>query len=171
MKQLAANTAKVLAVAFIAFMWFYAFVLAPRESANNIKDSAWSARAEERCAAAFSQRVAMADLSRLDPSDIAAVKKKADIVDAATDTIEDTLTALAADSPGTAKGRELVPEWISDFRVYVKDRRDYAAVLRTGKLVEFSESLVEGIPITERLGKFARENHMDSCQPPRDLQA
>jgi hypothetical protein len=63
-----------------------------------------------------------------------------------------------------------VPEWINDFRTYVKDRRDYADQMRSGKLTEFSESIVEGIPITERLGKFARENHMPACQPPRDLQ-
>ena len=64
-----------------------------------------------------------------------------------------------------------MPEWINDFRTYVKDRRDYADQMRSGKLTEFSESIVEGIPITERLGKFARENHMPACQPPRDLQA
>ena len=64
-----------------------------------------------------------------------------------------------------------MPEWIADYRIYVKDRRDYTAGMRTGTLDEFSESIVEGIPITERLGKFARENHMPACQPPRDLQA
>jgi len=64
-----------------------------------------------------------------------------------------------------------VPEWISDYRTYIRDRRDYADTLRAGSIVEFSESIEEGVPISERLAKFARENEMRSCQPPRDLQA
>lgn len=171
MKRIAANTAKALAVLFIAWMWFFAFVLAPRESANNIKDEAWSGRSEATCREAFDERVSLADLSRINPKDRAAVLRKAEIIAKATDSLEKMLDSLAADAPSTAKGRELVPEWVNDYRTYLQDRRDYVDTLRTGELVEFSESLVEGIPITERLGKFARENHMDSCQPPRDLQA
>lgn len=162
---------KVVAAAFVVFMWFYAFVLAPRESANNINDKAWSERSEATCRAAADYRTGLADLSKIDPKDRSALATKADIIDKATDSVERTLDALAADRPSTAKGRELVPEWIADFRTYVRDRRDYTANLRAGTLVEFSESLVEGLPITERLGKFARENHMPTCQPPRDLQA
>lgn len=164
-------TVKVAAGAFIIFMWFYAFVLAPRESANNIHDTAWSERSEATCRRAAEYRTGLADLSKVDPSDTGALATKADIIDKATDSVERTLDALAADTPSTAKGRELVPEWIADFRTYVRDRRDYAETLRSGTLVEFSESLVEGLPVTERLGKFARENHMPTCQPPRDLQA
>ena len=171
MSRSLALAAKIAAGAFIVFMWFYAFVLAPRESANNIADNAWSARSEATCRKAAAYRTGLADLSKIDPNDAGALAKKAGIIDKATDSVEETLDALASDVPSTAKGRELVPEWIRDFRVYVQDRRDYAGQMRAGKLVEFSESIVEGIPITERLGKFARENHMPTCQPPRDLQA
>ena len=171
MSRSLALAAKIVGAAFIVFMWFYAFVLAPRESANNIADKEWSARSEETCRKAAAFRTGLADMSRIDPSDEGALTKKADIIDKATDSVEDTLDSLVADQPATAKGRELVPEWINDFRTYVKDRRDYADQMRSGKLTEFSESIVEGIPITERLGKFARENHMPACQPPRDLQA
>jgi hypothetical protein len=171
MKRRIATAAKVLAVVFMAWMWFFAFVLASRESANNVHDKAWSARAEAVCKVAFDKRTALADLSRIDPADTASVLRKADITARATDTLDEMLDSLASDLPSTDKGRELVPEWISDYRSYIRDRRDYVDALRKGTLVEFTESLVEGIPITERLGKFARENHMDSCQPPRDLQA
>lgn len=165
------RSAKYAAVGFIVWMWFFAFVLASRESANNIKDPAWSDRAEATCATAKAARGSLADLSRIDPKDPAVVRRKAQIVDQATDTIEATLDALAKDPPSTDKGKELVPEWIRDYRSYVRDRREYAASLRTGVISEFSESQIEGIPISEKLGKFARENHMPSCQPPRDLQA
>jgi len=171
MTRTLALVAKIAAGIFIVFMWFYAFVLAPRESANNIGDKEWSTRSEATCQKAADFRTGLADLSKIDPVDASALAKKADIIDKATDSIEETLDALAADLPSTAKGKELVPEWIRDFRVYVQDRRDYTAEMRSGKLSEFSESIVEGIPITERLGKFARENHMPTCQPPRDLQA
>lgn len=171
MKQRAARMAKVLAVAFIAWMWFFAFVIASRESANNIKDKEWSARSEKTCAAAGARRGELADLSKIDPDDPRVVKEKGRIIDLATDTIEDALDEIEKDSPATAKGRELVPEWLADYRTYIRNRREYAASLGTGVISEFTESQIEGIPISEKIGKFARENHMPSCQPPRDLQA
>lgn len=171
MRSLFGKSAKILAIAFIVWMWFFAFVLASRESANNIKDDRWSERAEQTCASAKTARGRLEDLSRIDPKDPQVVRRKAEIVDQATDTIEAALDTIAEDSPSTDKGKELVPEWIRDYRAYVKDRREYAAALRTGVISEFSESQLEGIPISEKLGKFARENHMPSCQPPRDLQA
>ncbi|MFM1789687.1 MAG: hypothetical protein RLZZ526_14 [Actinomycetota bacterium] len=171
MSRTVALAVKILGGAFIVFMWFYAYVLAPRESANNIDDRDWSARSEATCARAAEYRTGLADMSRIDPGDASALRKKADIIDLATDSVVQVLDSIAADTPSTAKGRELVPEWIKDFRVYVEDRRDYTSRMRAGNLVEFSESIVEGIPITERLGKFARENFMPACQPPRDLQS
>lgn len=166
-----ARIAKTAAVVFIAFMWFYAFVLAPRESANNIDDPAWSARSEEACLRARDTRTGLADLSKIDPNDPATVRRKGEIVDKATDSLEDAIDAIEKDTPATAKGMALAPEWIRDYRTYISDRRDYARSLRTGRISEFSETQVEGIPISERLGKFARENRMPACQPPRDLQA
>ena len=171
MSRRLARTAQVVAVVFIAWMWFYAFLLAPRESANNIGDKAWSARSESTCTKAAQARGILADLSKIDPKDPAVVKRKGETVDAATDSLDTMLDSIEADIPSTAKGRALVPEWIKDYRTYITDRRDYARSLRTGVISEFSESQVEGIPISERLGKFARENRMASCQPPSDLQA
>ena len=171
MKSRAGKLAKIAAIAFIAWMWFYAFVLAPRESANNIADKEWSARAEATCSREASNRTSLADLAKIDPKDPAVVRKKGEIVDLATDTIERQVDAIEKDVPSTAKGRALVPEWIRDYRTYISDRRDYADSLMTGTISEFAESQVEGVPISERIGKFARENHMPACQPPRDLQA
>lgn len=155
----------------IAAMWFYAFVLAPRESVNNIADPAWSARSEVTCLAAREAIGALADMQRIDPEDPAVLRTKADIIDRATDALETAIDSVAADTPGTEKGRALVPMWVSDWRRYIQDRREYAATVRSGRLVEFAETQVEGVPISERLAKFARENRMKSCQPPRDLQA
>ena len=103
-------------------------------------------------------------------SDPAALKKKADIVEVATDSLERAIDAIAADSPSDEKGKALVPQWLADYRVYLKDRRVFIAALRTATTRPyFAESEVEGVPISERIGKFARENDMETCQPPLDL--
>ena len=106
----------------------------------------------------------------MDPNDRDALRRKADIVDEATDSLERAIDAISADEPSDDKGRSIVPLWIADYRVYLQDRRDFAMALRTqDRRPYFSESEVEGVPISERLGKFARENDMKACQPPKDL--
>lgn len=166
-----ARTTKVVVSLLIAAMWFYAFVLAPRESFNNVADAGWSARSETRCAEVRDAITALAEVRRIDVNDPAELRRKADIIDKATDALENAVDAISADPPSTEKGRALAPMWIADYRTYIGDRRAYAESLRSGRISEFSETQVEGVPISERLAKFARENRMRSCQPPRDLQA
>lgn len=154
----------------IVAMWVYAFGFAPRESFNKIADDAWKARAETRCARAREERFAYQDLTKMDPTDRVAMQKKADIVDKATDSLERAIDDIAADTPTDPKGRELVPEWIADYRILINNRREFARELRTfTRRPYFAETEVEGVPISERIGKFARENSMRSCQPPTDL--
>jgi hypothetical protein len=167
----AARTTKIVVSLLIAAMWFYAFVLAPRESFNNVADAEWSARSEQTCLTARGAITALAEVRRIDVNDPAELRRKADIIDEATEALEKAVDAIAADPPTTEKGRALAPMWIADYRTYIGDRRAYAEILRAGRISEFSESQVEGVPISERLAKFARENRMKSCQPPRDLQA
>lgn len=151
-------------------MWVYAFVFAPRESINRIGDEEWMARSQARCLVAENERFALADNSAMDPNDVAALRKKADIVDKATDSLQRAIDDIEADVPTDAKGRAIVPMWIADYRVYLQDRRDFAEALRTeDRRPYFSETEREGVPVSERLGKFARENDMRACQPPTDL--
>ena len=106
----------------------------------------------------------------MDPEDAAALRAKADIVERATDDLEDLIDRLAADVPADDKGKAIVPQWIADYRTYVADRRVFIDRLRTSERRPFfSESEVEGVPISERINKFARENEMRSCQTPYDL--
>lgn len=151
-------------------MWVYAFGFAPRESINRINDDEWKARSQARCLVAEDERFSLADNTEMDPTDQAALRKKADIVDKATDALERAIDDISSDKPSDAKGQALVPMWISDYRIYIQDRRDFAEELRTAdRRPYFSESEVEGVPISERIGKFARENDMKACQPPKDL--
>jgi vacuolar-type H+-ATPase subunit H len=151
-------------------MWVYAFGFASRESFNRIGDDAWKARSEARCLIAENERFALQDLRKMNANDTAALKKKADIVETATNSLERAINDIAMDSPTDAKGQELVPQWISDYRIYIQNRRQFIDKLRTASTRPFfSETEVEGVPISERIGKFARENDMRTCQPPLDL--
>ena len=154
----------------IVAMWVYAFGFAPRESFNKIGDDAWKARAQARCLRAREERFAFQDLTRMDPNDHAAMLKKADIVDKATDSLERAINDIAADVPNDPKGRDLVPQWIADYRILIDNRREFADELRSmTRRPYFAESEKDGVPISEPIGKFARENSMRACQPPTDL--
>lgn len=154
----------------IGVMWVYAFVFAPRESINRIGDDDWKARSQATCLQAENDRFALQDLSKMDPTDSEAMKKKAAIVAKATDSLEAAINKIAQDSPSDEKGKALVPMWIEDYRKYIKDRRAFVQDLLTStRRPYFAETEVEGIPISERIAKFARENDMKACQPPLDL--
>jgi hypothetical protein len=98
------------------------------------------------------------------------VRERADIVDAATDIIEQMLDDVVAQPPSDAKGLGLIPLWEADYRTYLGDRRAFSESLReTGDNTPFYETETGGIPISEKLETFAADNHMPSCAPPRDL--
>ena len=155
-------------VAFAAF-WTWALFFASKEAVNKIGDRAWAERAQVRCEQAADERVALADDRRVDPDDLAMMRERADLVDRATDTIERMLDDLAADPPADDKGRAIVPDWEADYRQYVGDRREFADELRAGRNVPFSETEVDGIPISERIETFTGDNEMPACAPPHDL--
>lgn len=169
MQKIARVVLTVVCAAIFA-MWVYAFGFASRESFNKIGDDEWKARAEAHCQKAEDERFALQDLTAMDPTDTDALLKKADIVEVATDSLERAIDKIAQDSPADAKGKELVPQWLADYRIYIQNRRDFIKALRTAdRRPFFSETEVEGVPISERIGKFARENDMKTCQPPLDL--
>lgn len=161
----------VLVCAAIAAMWVYAFGFTSRESVNRVNDREWSARAETICREAALERTELTDLTRLDVDDPQQLLRRAELIDLATDTLERALDRIAANPPTDAKGREIVPLWIADYRTYLGDRRDYADEIRAGNVTSFAESQIEGLPISEKIETFARANEMTSCIPPYDLSA
>ena len=154
----------------IAGMWVYAYGFAPRESFNKIYDTAWQARSQAHCKKAENIRFSFEDLTPMRADDPLALKAKAKVVKAATDALENAINSIAADIPSDAKGQELVPAWIADYRLYISDRRAFEAALQTATTRPFfAESEIEGVPVSERISKFARENDMKTCQAPYDL--
>lgn len=154
-------------LAFAAF-WIWALFFASKESVNKIGDRAWAERAEEICAAAEEQRLALASNVEFDPADRAMLDAHAEVVDQATDIVERMLDDVVAVPPSDDKGRELVPLWEADYRVFLEDRREYTARLRDGNTGPFTETAVDGIPISDKVAQFAGDNEMPSCAPPHE---
>jgi hypothetical protein len=150
-------------------MWIYAFGFASKESVNKIEDQTWTARAEEICNQAEAKRLALVDFRQISDVGTNALFDRAALIDKATDTLDDALDEISKVGPTDAKGKAIVPLWIADYRILIQDRRDYANHLRTGVNVSFSESMVEGLPISEKISTFAADNRMSSCKVPMDL--
>ena len=156
-------------IAGLVAMWIYAFGFASKESVNKIDDQTWTLRAEAICKQAMDQRLKLADLRQISDAGVNALSDRADLVDKATDTLEDAIAEISKVAPSDAKGKAIVPLWIADYKTLIKDRREYATLLRTGVNEPFSESMFEGLPISEKISTFAADNRMTSCKVPMDL--
>ncbi|MEI7883087.1 MAG: hypothetical protein WCI32_06085 [Actinomycetota bacterium] len=169
MKRIALISTLVVVFALIGAMWIYALFFASKEVVNEIADRAWTERAEIICKGAATERIALADFRPITDAGEGALLERARIVDLATDTLDRMLLKLETTKPQDAKGQAIVPMWISDYRKYITDRRTYAGQLRLGSNVAFGESMLMGIPLSEKLATFAADNFMKSCKPPMDL--
>ena len=168
--RLVARTALVVGLVCFAAFWTWALFFASKEPINRIGDRGWAARAEAICVTADRQRLALADFRTMEDADAALVNERADVVDRATDILEQMLDDVVAQSPTDAKGQDLVPQWEADYRAYIADRRAFTADLReSGENLPFYETQVSGIPVSEKLEVFAADNRMATCAPPRDL--
>lgn len=168
-RQLLGRAAIFVLVLLTVAMWIYAFVFSPREAVNRIKDRVWQSRAETICSAANAERESLADYRLIAPGDVKGLADRADIVDKATHIIEQMISEIERLSPTDAKGKALVPLWLADYRTYVQDRYAYSRQLRTGNNAPFSETMIEGLPLSEKISTFAADNVMPSCKAPIDL--
>jgi hypothetical protein len=157
------------AISLLGMMWIYALFFASKESINQIGDTAWQQRAESICNETAIARKELSDYRLITEMGPDALSERADIVDKATAMLVDMLNQLAASTPTDAKGAELVPLWITDYRTYIADRNAYSQMLRNGVNNAFAETMIEGLPLSEKIATFAADNYMVSCKPPRDL--
>ena len=157
----------IVVVCFAVF-WIWALFFASKESINKIGDRAWAARAEAICVDADTRREALIDLRVVDEDAPEMVAERGDLFDRATDIVEAMLDDVVAVAPTDPKGADLVPLWEADYRTYLEDRRQFADLLRTGVNEPFTETAVDGIPISEKVSVFAADNDMPTCAPPID---
>jgi len=73
--------------------------------------------------------------------------------------------------PADPKGADGVGRWLTDYEIYLEDRRAYAEILATGDDPPFliSASASEAARVTDLLTTYAEVNEMSSCAPSGDV--
>ena len=156
-------------IALIAAMWIYGLFFASKEAVNKFADRKWAQEAQARCLIAEQQRLDLADYRLVDDLGVDAITQRAEIVDKATDTIESFVKEFRLKPPSDEKGILIVSLWLDDYEIYIADRRSFADDLRAGINLQFSETPIKGLPISEKIATFAADNEMSFCKPPLDL--
>jgi hypothetical protein len=160
----------VICLALLA-MWIYAFFFATKEAAYRVDDDAWRERAEAICAAARAERLELVDTEGgfiSDPTPEQAIERAA-IVDRATAILEAQVADIVSVQPPSDRDRSLISDYEAFWAILIADRRAYTDQLRAYDLSPYSETAVEGGPVTNVLIDFAVVNLMPSCAPPDEL--
>lgn len=150
-------------------MWVYGLFFASKQVVNKFEDTQWAVRAQARCLIAEQQRIELADYRLVDNLGSDAIAQRASLVDKATDTIESFVEEFRKSLPSDPKGIAIVTLWLDDYEIYIADRRSFADDLRNGINLQFSETPIKGLPISEKISTFAADNRMSNCKPPLDL--
>ena len=167
----------------VASFVFWAWAFSPWARSENparLDDRGFARWADQRCA---QTQAAIAAVPTARQAGSRA--ERADQVDQATDEVESLvddlrLRAQASLSGSTEGGgppdASLVRDWLTDWDVYVSDRRSHSAKLRSAgddtpdrELRFLLVDMTEGSTYTERMDGFARLNDMDNCQVPGDV--
>lgn len=148
-------------IALLLVFWVWALLFASKEAINKVDDTAWAARAEAICVEYD------AELQTIEVQRVADLTARADLVVESTDLLSRMLDEIVAVMPTDEKGQAIVPDWEAEYRILLADRSRYADVLRSGENARFTETAVDGVPITERIEKFTLDNEMPTCAPPR----
>ena len=104
-----------------------------------------------------------------DPDDPALLAEHADLVDQATDIVEEMLDDVVAVAPTDDKGVASCRCGRPTTARSSRTGATYTDRLRAGDTDPFTETAVDGIPISEKLEQFAGDNEMPSCAPPPRL--
>jgi hypothetical protein len=155
----------------IAAMWVYAFVFAPKSGVYFVTDKAWRTSADQICANAEQQRLALVDTSGgyiANPTHEQMIQR-ADIVDKATNLLDGAITDIVALPLAGDKDRERVAIFVKYYRQIIDDRRAYTGRLRAFDLSPYRETLVNGGPVTNVVIDFTSGNDIDHCMPPGEL--
>jgi hypothetical protein len=161
----------VLICALIGAMWVYAFIFAPKQGVYFVTEKAWRTSAEQICIDADRQRQSLVDTDQgyiANPTHEQMIQR-ADVVDTATDIIEDMLDQVAALPLASENDRERVAVFAKYYRQIIADRRAYTARLRAFELEPYRETLVNGSPVTNTVIDFTTGNAIPHCMPPGEL--
>jgi len=164
----------ILCCAIVASMWVYYFVFATNEGVYQVQDKSWRVAAQQVCVAASLEREALADTSGgylANPTN-EQMLQRADIVDNATDILDQMVTDLAAIPVDNDKDATRVAFFVENYRIVLSDRRRYTAGLRSFELEPYNETAVGGGPVSNVVLDFTagvKGNAVPECSPPGEL--
>ncbi|MDE0268398.1 MAG: hypothetical protein OXI96_05090 [Acidimicrobiaceae bacterium] len=178
-----AKAGRFLAAIFIGgsfVFWVWAFTPWARyENPARLDDHAFAVWANELCIQTHSVINALPSPRQAD-----SFKQRATHISQGSNEIDSLITNLRAKANNlstTTSGDgpadvELINSWLSDWDVYLSDRRAHEAKLRTAdsntpdrELWFLMSDIMPGGVYSERMNGFARLNNMDACQTPGDL--
>ena len=163
------RTVLSITISLIVVRWVYGLFFASKQAVNKFDDRNWAVKAQARCLIAEVDRKALADYRIVNDLGATALAERAEIIDRATDTIEDFVKEFRVDLPSDPKGKAIVSLWLDDYQIYIADRRSFTDDLRNGINKRFAETPLQGLPISEKIATFAADNEMSYCKPPIDL--
>jgi hypothetical protein len=162
----------------MAAMWAYYFVTYIRHGKDpgvyQLADENWRLEAKPICVAAQAERAKLADTTGglITNPTLEQMQQRADIVDKSTAILDTMLTDIVAIPVATDRDRELLGIFEDNYRIVIADRHRYAASLRKGERVQYSETVVAGGPVSNVVLDFTagvKGNDVPDCSPPGEL--
>ena len=153
----------------IAAFWVWALFFPPKQSVARLDDREWTERADAICREANLARNDLADERRIEDAGPDALVERADLIDRATEIVDDMITLVNETAPNGPDDEALVATWTGYYRQLIADRRAYTEILRRNENPPFPETTIEGAPISEYINDFTVANEMKSCSAPADL--
>lgn len=155
---------------FLILIVFWIWVFANRDTIphnDEFNDPTYSEAAEAVCA---KRQAAIAELPLATAAENAI--ERGDLLELGTVELELMVAELGQIAPpSNAQGADGVDKWLTDYEVYLEDRRVYRDILATGDDPPFliSPSTFQDVRVTDLLSTFAEVNAMDSCAPSGDV--
>lgn len=160
--------------AVLAAMWVYYFLFASDTGVYQLQDKTWREKASTICVAAQAERTALVDTNEgyiSNPTD-EQMLQRADIVEQATDIVEQMLNDILAIPVDNDDDRVRLETFEENYRIVIADRRRYIATLRELKLEPYNETIVGGGPVSNVVLDFTagvKGNDVPECSPPGEL--
>ena len=164
----------VVSCAVIAGMWAYVFLFNKTTIYDDVylmTTPGWHDAAKEICNDANARRVALSDMGGgmiSDPTP-AQMIERADIVDQATDIVQQMAADVVAIPVTNAADTSRMEKFERFYGMVIADRRAYTARLRNLELEPYRESEAAGGPVSNVLTDFTSANGIPRCAPPGEL--
>lgn len=156
----------IASVVLMVIFWVWIFSGAPkRDNADYLQDRAYAESLEERCQALRDDLDDLPNAAEL-PNQAA----RADVLDDANVLVGEFIDDIEADAPTSGDASITMKGWIADWRIYLADREDYAARLRTEDNAQLllSESKL-GDSVDKTIQVFTQVNAIKACDTPGDV--